>query len=72
MNPIMKWSGEVMESNQYFLNQPEIPMFDPYRPPHGPHANGMMGFVNNLEQITQKMGQMFVQTSQPIAGKDMQ
>ena len=49
MNPIMKWSGEVMESNQSFLNQPEIPMFDPYRPPHGPHANGMMGFVNKPE-----------------------
>ena len=47
-------------------------MFDPTRPPYGPHANGMMGFVNNLEQITQKMGQMFVQTLQHIAAQDMQ
>ena len=67
MNPIPHWSGEVLESYQYFWNHPTIPTFDPSSPPHGPHANGMMGFVNKLEQITQQMGQMYVQTSQPIA-----
>ena len=71
MNPIPQWSGEVLESNQYFCNQPVTPTFDPARPPHGPHANGMKGFVNNLEQITQQMGQTSVQTSQPIAGQDI-
>ena len=71
MNLILQWSGEVLESTQYFWNLPAISMFDPTRL-HGPHANGMIGFINNLDQITQQMGQMFVQTSQPIAGKDMQ
>ena len=47
-------------------------MFDPARPPHGPHANGRVGSLNKLEQITQQMGQMFVQTSKPIVGQDMQ
>ena len=72
MNPIPEWSGEVLESNQYFWNQPRIPMFDPARPPHGPHSNGMIGSVNNLEQITQQMGKMFVQNSEPTASQDMQ
>ena len=71
MNPIPKSSGEVIESNKYFWNHPVIPMFDPSRPPHGPHANGMMGSINNLEQITQQMGQIFVQTLQPTVGQDM-
>ena len=30
----------------------------------------MIGFVNNLEQITQQMWQMFVQTSEPTSGQD--
>ena len=72
MNPIPQWSGEVPESNQYFWNQPAIHVFDPARPPHGPHANGMIGSFNNLEQITQQMGQMYVQTSKPTVGQDMQ
>ena len=58
MNPIPQWSGEVLESNQVFLNYPAIPSFDTARPPQGPHANGMMGSVNQLYQITQQMGQM--------------
>ena len=72
MNPIPQWNGEVRESNQYFWNRPAIPMFDPARPPHGPHANGMIGSINNLEHITQQMGKMYVQTSEPTAGQDMQ
>ena len=68
MNPISQWSGKVPESNQYFWNQPAIPVFDLARSPHGPHANGMIGSINNLEQITQQMGQMFVQSSKPTAG----
>ena len=64
MNPIPQWSGEVLECNQSCWNQPTIPMFDPVRLPHGPHANGMIGFVNNLEKITQQMGQISVQTSE--------
>ena len=40
-------------------------------PPHKPQANGMSGFINNLEQITQQMRQMFIQTSQPTIGQDM-
>ena len=71
MSPIPQWSGEFQEINQYFWNQPTIPMFDPARPPHVPHANGMIGFVNNLEQINQKMGQMSVQTLEPTTGQDM-
>ena len=31
-----------------------------------------MVFVNNLENITQQMGQMSVQTSQPTTSQDMQ
>ena len=58
MNPIPQWSGEVPESNQYFWNQPTISVFDPARLPHGPHANGMMAYVNNLDHITKKMGQI--------------
>ena len=72
MSTIPQWSGEVLESNQYFWNQPTILVFDPSRLPHGPHANGMIGFVNNLEQITQQMGQMSVQTLEPTTGQDMQ
>ena len=71
MNPIPQWSGEVIESNQFFWTHPTKTMFDPSRPPHGPHVNGMMGFVNNIEKITQQMGQMSVQTSKPIVGQDM-
>ena len=69
MNPTPKWSGEVLESSQYFHNQPSKLVFDRARPPHGPHSNGMMGFTNNLENITQQMGQMYVQNSQPKAGQ---
>ena len=72
MNPIEKWSAEVLESNQSFWNQPTKFAFDIARTPQGPRVNGMMGSVNNLENITQKMGQMFVQTSEPIVGQDMQ
>ena len=71
MNPIPQGSGEAIESNQCFWNQPAKPMFDLARPPHGPHANGMTGFINNLEQITQQMGKISIQTSQPITGQDM-
>ena len=63
MNPIPQWSGEVIESNQYFWDHLAKPMFDPARPPHGPHANGMMGSINNIEQITLQMGQNSIQTS---------
>ena len=52
LNPIPQCSGEVPKSNQYFWNHPAIPVFDPARLPHGPHANGMIGSINNLEQIT--------------------
>ena len=72
MNHIPQWSGEVLESNQYFWNHPAKPTFDPARPPHGPHVNGMMGSFKNIEKISQQIGQMFVQTSQPIASEDMQ
>ena len=58
IKPIPQWSDEVLESNQYFWNQLAIPTFDLDRPPHGPHSNGMMGSVNNLEKITHQMGQM--------------
>ena len=68
MIPIPQWSGEVLESNQYFWNQPVTPTFDPARPPHGPHANGMIGFVNNLENTTQQMGQIYAQSSEPTGG----
>ena len=47
-------------------------MFDPSSPPHGPHANGMICFINNLKHITQQMGQMSVQTSEPTSSEDMQ
>ena len=70
MNPIPQWSGKVPESNQYFWNQPTIPVFDPTRPPHRPHANCMIGSINNLEQITQQMGQMSVQNSEATTGWD--
>ena len=72
MNPIPQWICEVLESNQCFGNRPAKPTFDPTRPPHGPHANGMMGSINNLEHITQQIRQMYVQASQPIIGQDMQ
>ena len=72
MNPIQQGSGKVPESNQSFWNQPAIPVFDPAKPPHGPYSNGMSGSVNNLKQITQQMGQISVQTSEPIVGQEMQ
>ena len=68
MNHIPQWSGEVPESNQYFWNQLAIPVFDLARPPDGPHANGMIGSINDLEQFTHQMRQMYVQTSEPTAG----
>ena len=46
-------------------------MFDLYREPHAPHANGTMGFVNNLVLITQQIGKMYAQTSQPTIGHDI-
>ena len=72
MNIIPQWSGEVPKCNQSFWNQPAIPVFDPAKPPHGPYSNGMNGSIKNLEQITQQMGQFFVQTSEPIVGQEMQ
>ena len=47
-------------------------MFDPAKPPHGPYSNGMSGSIKNLDQITQQMGQISVQTSEPIVGQEMQ
>ena len=38
MNPIPQWSGEVLESNHSFRNQPIIHAFDPSRQPQIPHA----------------------------------
>ena len=46
-------------------------MFDLTRLPHGPHANGMIDSINNLEQITQQMGQISIQTSEPTTSQDM-
>ena len=67
MSPIPQWSGEVLQSNQYFWNYPAKPVFNLGRKPHGTYANGMSGSINNLEKITQQMGQMSIQTSQPTS-----
>ena len=72
MSLIPQWGGEILEINQSPWRHPTILLFDLARSPHGPHANGMIGFINNLEHITHHMGQIYVQTLEPTAGQDMQ
>ena len=42
------------------------------RPSKGPHADGMIGSIRQIDQLTQQMGQASVQNSQPIAVQENQ
>ena len=39
------------------------PAFDPARPSKGPHADGVIDFVIQIDRLTQQMGQVSVKTS---------
>ena len=48
------------------------PASDPTIPSKGPHADGVIGFVIQIDQCIQQMGQVPVQTSQTVVGQENQ
>ena len=44
------------------------PTSDPARPSKEPHTDGVIGSVSQIYRLTQQMGQVLVQYSQPTTG----
>ena len=40
--------------------------------PKGPHVDGVIGSINQIDELSQLLGHVFVQTSQPTTGQENQ
>ena len=48
------------------------PTSNPEGPSKGPHVDGVIGSIIQIDRLTQQMGKVSVQTSQPTAGQENQ